>query len=162
MRPNCPADFTREIALPAPITGEVVRISEFADELIKYGFKGEGCLMLVSGNSIYAPVTGIITLCPTLGYEIALKASNGLKVNIKVGAHTHVLMGEKWLAKVKVGQKVEAGELLAQFNPLFLKQNDITTHCAVTITNSDKLKGIVLSSHRYCVANEDTLMHLYI
>ena len=137
MRPNCPADFTREIALPAPITGEVVRITEFADELI-------------------------ITLCPTLGYEIALKASNGLKVNIKVGAHTHVLMGEKWLAKVKVGQKVEAGELLAQFNPLFLKQNDITAHCAVTITNSDKLKGIVLSSHRYCVANEDTLMHLYI
>lgn len=101
----------------SPIAGKSVHLSESKDPVFKDGLMGEGCFIIPkSDGSIYAPITGEITMVFPTKHAYGIKSDEDLELLIHVGVNTVELNGTFFKSYVKKGDKVNAGDLIAEFN----------------------------------------------
>ncbi len=153
-----PEDAKHQLIIVAPVSGQRLALSDVGDPLIAARMWGDGCALTTSSSVVKAPLTGTVEWINPAGYELRLKAKNGLRLWIKLGIGTQHLMGERCFYQKRQNDKVSTGDVLFEINPGWLKQQGISPVCIVTIINAHKLKAIVVPSTRHCQATEDTLM----
>ena len=121
--------------LYAPVSGQLIPLEEVHDEVFKNKMMGEGIAIAPKVGELYAPVNGIVTVVFPTKHVIGIESVNGMKVIIHVGIDTVELNGSGFSPVVKVGQKVEAGNLLMNFKlHKMAEDHDMTT--MVVIENS--------------------------
>ncbi|EUJ17428.1 beta-glucoside-specific PTS transporter subunit IIABC [Listeria aquatica] len=133
----------REI-LVSPMEGEVITLAEVPDEAFASGALGKGTAIKPQAGKVFAPASGVATTVFPTGHAIGIKTDEGAEVLIHIGLNTVQLNGEHFTTHIKQGDRVEAGELLSEFDieKITAAGYDVTT--PVIITNSDKYLDILV------------------
>ncbi|MGT2923623.1 PTS transporter subunit IIBC [Streptococcus caviae] len=133
---------TEEVATVAD--GEVIAITEVHDPVFSQKMMGDGFAVEPENGNIYAPVSGLVTSVFPTKHALGLLTDQGLEVLIHVGLDTVALNGAPFSAKVKDGQRVEAGDLLLVADLEAIKSADRETTVIVAFTNTAELKAVSL------------------
>jgi PTS system beta-glucosides-specific IIC component len=153
---NSKENISSTIDIKQPIIGEVVPLSEVKDDVFSKKILGEGIAIDPTEGNLYAPCDGEVVMLFDTKHTLALRADNGAEVLFHIGIDTVQLNGKFFEPKVKVGDRVNTGDLLMNFDIKEIKSAGYDTVIPVIITNSDKYlvdKDLVSKDK-----NEDTIM----
>ena len=132
-----------KVVLGAPAAGAAIALDKVQDEVFSTGMMGQGFGLEPIGEKIVAPVAGEITMLAESKHAIGNLTKEGLEVLIHMGIDTVGLHGEPFELKVKTGDKVQAGQEIANMALENIRLAGLQTTIMVIITNSaDKLEGL--------------------
>ncbi|KYP19863.1 PTS transporter subunit IIBC [Streptococcus parauberis] len=134
--------LTEEIMTVAD--GQVIPITEVNDQVFAGKMMGDGFAVEPERGEIYAPVSGLITSVFPTKHAFGLLTDNGLEVLVHVGLDTVALNGVPFSAKIKEGQKVQAGDLLVVADLAAIKSADHETTIIVAFTNQADIESVEL------------------
>lgn len=97
----------------APMTGTAVAITEVPDPIFIEKILGDGIAIVPTEGKVVSPVDGTVSKVAETGHIYAVTSDNGVEVVIHVGLETVALNGKCFQIHVKEGDKVKAGDLLA-------------------------------------------------
>lgn len=125
-----------------PIDGQIIPLAEIGDGVFSEGILGNGCGLIPSGEAVYAPVSGVISVVAESKHAIGIEA-DGVEMLIHVGLETVSMNGKGFDVKVKLGDKVKAGQLLMTFSLAQMsKAEGVQSTSAVLVTNADELAAL--------------------
>lgn len=146
------------LELKAYVSGEVIPMSEVADEVFASGALGKGLAIVPENGELTAPCAGEITmLMDGSGHAVGMKAENGAELLIHVGLDTVTMNGEGFQVLVKEGQKVEAGELLLTFDRERILSKGLDTTCVLVNTNPDDFPSASYITGMHAVQKETVI-----
>lgn len=128
--------------LLAPVTGELVPLSEVPDEVFAQKMLGDGGAVKMTGGQIVSPADGTVTEVTDTLHAYGITTDSGLDVLVHVGVDTVSLKGEGFTALVKKGDRVSAGQPIANVDLDVLRQHDLPLYTPVIVTNMDAVKTI--------------------
>ena len=109
----------------SPMTGEAVGLGEVPDPVFSQKIVGDGMAVIPSEGKLLSPVDGEIISVADTKHAYGLRTAEGLELLIHVGLETVHLNGECFQVFVKPGDKVKAGDLLAEVDMAYLKERGI-------------------------------------
>lgn len=107
------------------MTGEAVGLGEVPDPVFSQKIVGDGVAVIPSEGKLLSPVDGEIISVADTKHAYGLRTAEGLELLIHVGLETVHLNGECFQVFVKPGDKVKAGDLLAEVDLAYLKERGI-------------------------------------
>ena len=118
----------------APLSGQVVALSDVKDPAFSSGSMGDGCAIIPEAGRVTAPFDGTVAALFSTKHAIGLQSQNGVEVLIHVGLDTVNDGGKEFTARVDVGDRVGKGQILIEFNMQALKEKgyDLTTPVIIT------------------------------
>jgi PTS system beta-glucosides-specific IIC component len=128
-------------AITAPVAGTVVPLAAVPDPVFSSGAMGKGMAVLPSEGKVYSPVSGTVTAQMPHAYGIT--ADNGMEVLIHIGIDTVKLEGTHFSPKVVKGQRVEDGQLLAEFDVEAILAAGYNPLVVMVVTNSADYNAVV-------------------
>ncbi|MCX7971031.1 MAG: PTS glucose transporter subunit IIA [Negativicutes bacterium] len=124
----------------APLTGEVVELTETEDPVFAEKMMGDGVAIMPQEGVVVAPFDGeVVTLFPT-GHAVGLKNKDGVELLIHVGIDTVHLEGKGFVKKVEQGDKVRCGQALIEADLETIKAAGKKVVTPVIVTNGDAFK----------------------
>ncbi len=121
------------IVVTAPLSGKVISITEVPDPVFSGKMMGDGAAILPEDGKIYAPIDGTLTTIAPTQHAFGYTGENGQEVLVHVGLETVGLNGEGFTVHKKAGDKVKAGDLVAEVDLEFLKNKGLNTVTPVVI-----------------------------
>lgn len=109
----------------SPMTGEAVGLGEVPDPVFSQKIVGDGMAVIPSEGKLLSPVDGEIISVADTKHAYGLRTAEGMELLIHVGLETVHLNGECFQVFVKPGDKVKAGDLLAEVDLAYLKERGI-------------------------------------
>lgn len=149
--------LVNKVILSAPLTGEVVSLSEVPDEVFASGALGEGIAIIPTEGKVVAPCDGIVSAVMDTRHAIGLTSKNGMELLIHVGLNTVELNGKFYEYKVASGASVKKGDVLIEFDMEGIKEAGYQLHTPVLVTNSDQYVSIKTTAGSSVKAGEDLL-----
>ena len=140
--------------IKSPMKGTVIPLSEVPDAVFSSEMLGKGFGVEPSEGKAYAPVDGEVTTVFDTKHAIGLMSKHGVELLIHIGMDTVKLNGKGFDVKVKTGDQVKAGDLLAEFDMDLIKGEGYPVTTAVVVTNTDDCEEI--SEVRTGAATKDT------
>ena len=131
-----------EKVIKSPMNGTVIPLSEVSDAVFSSEMLGKGFGVEPSEGKAYAPVDGEVTTVFDTKHALGLMSKNGVELLIHIGMDTVKLNGRGFDVKVKAGDQVKAGDLLAEFDMDLIKSEGYPVTTAVVITNTDDCEAI--------------------
>ena len=131
-----------EKVIKSPMNGTVIPLSEVPDAVFSFEMLGKGFGVEPSEGKAYAPVDGEVTTVFDTKHALGLMSKNGVELLIHIGMDTVKLNGRGFDVKVKAGDQVKAGDLLAEFDMDLIKSEGYPVTTAVVITNTDDCEAI--------------------
>ncbi|KKB74056.1 MULTISPECIES: beta-glucoside-specific PTS transporter subunit IIABC [Bacillus] len=128
----------------APFSGRVIPLSKVPDEVFSSGAMGQGLAIEPSDNKLYAPFDGTVVMVAPTKHAIGLRSASGVEVLVHIGLDTVTLDGKPFALKIKEGDKVKKGEVLAEFDKEFIERKGLKTITPVIITNSHAYQEILI------------------
>ncbi len=125
--------------------GEVKAISAVNDPVFSQKMMGDGFGVEPKNGIVYAPVSGTVTSVFPTKHALGLLTDNGLEVLVHMGIDTVDLKGVPFTVNVKDGDKVSAGDVIAQMDLAAIKAADKQTTIIVAFTNADEIKSVTLT-----------------
>ncbi len=98
-----------------PVSGQAIKLEDVNDQVFSSKLMGNGAAIVPSDTTIYAPVSGTITVAYETKHAYGIKSDNGAGILIHLGIDTVNLKGQYFDSKVSQGQHVTAGEALGSF-----------------------------------------------
>lgn len=135
-----------EFVLVSPIDGEIADISKVPDAVFAEKTLGDGFAVIPSGNEVYAPADGEITVLFPTKHAFAITAEEGPEILVHIGIDTVNLNGEGFTAHVKQGDKVKKGDLILTLDADLIKGKGKSIITPVVITNMNMVKSIKIES----------------
>lgn len=129
----------------SPMTGEALGLGEVPDPVFSQKIIGDGMAVIPSEGKLLSPVDGEIVSLADTKHAFGLRTAEGLELLIHVGLETVHLNGECFQVFVKPGDKVKAGDLLAEVDLAYLKEHEINPITPVLVCgglNGQQLSGI--------------------
>lgn len=147
------------LRLLAPLSGQVWPLERIPDPVFAQKLVGDGLSIDPTDATLRAPCAGEVMHLHAAAHALTLKAAGGVEVLMHIGIDTVALKGAGFTPRVKVGDKVEAGAPLIDFD-----LDQIATHAKslltqVLITNGDLVRSMERASGRV-KAGVDTLLTL--
>lgn len=127
----------------APLTGKAVSLSEVPDPVFAEKVIGDGIAIIPEDGKIVSPVDGEISSIAETGHAYGFTADNGLEVLVHVGLETVSLKGECFKVYAKAGDKVKAGDLIAEVDLNLLKEKGLNFISPVLICSDLEEKEIL-------------------
>ena len=124
-------------AVFAPLSGEVVPLSEVKDETFASGVLGSGCAIDPSENAVYAPADAVMTTVFPTGHAYGLQTKGGVDLLIHVGIDTVQLDGKHFKALVKDGDPVRKGQKLGEFDADAIRKEGYSVVTMVIATDTE-------------------------
>lgn len=132
----------RDVTIDSPLKGQIVPLSEVSDQVFASEAMGKGIAVLPTEGRVVAPVGGTITTLFKTKHAIGLSSDEGVDILIHVGIDTVQLDGEHFTAHIKQGDRVNAGDLLVEFNIEKIKEAGYELVTPVIITNHSNFAGL--------------------
>ena len=122
-----------------PIDGKVIPLEQLPDETFASAILGPGCGVEPTGDTVYAPFDGTVTLVPESLHAVGMMSDDGIELLIHVGMDTVEMQGKGCTALVKEEQKVKAGTALLKVDLDAIRAANHPTTTAVIVPNADDL-----------------------
>ena len=142
-----------QLKLLAPLAGKLVPIEESPDPVFAQKMVGDGVAIDPTGSTVVAPCAGTISQVMDSMHAVAVKADNGVEILIHVGIDTVMLKGEGFDCKVSMGDKVEAGQVLIEFDAELVGSKAPSLQTAVLVTTGESVTPATAGTQ--LVAGED-------
>jgi glucose-specific phosphotransferase system IIA component len=113
----------RNYKLMAPVTGQIIDLSEVKDELFSKRMMGDGVAVEPTGDVVVAPASGVLTMIFPTNHAFGLKLRNGVEVLVHIGLDTVNLQGVGFERLTTLNRKVKAGEPIIRFNRKILQEH---------------------------------------
>jgi len=151
--------MSSELLLRAPLSGVVYPLERVPDPVFAQKLMGEGLSIDPADATLYAPCAGEVLQLHAASHALTLRAADGVEVMLHIGLDTVALKGVGFTPRVKVGDKVEAGAPLIDFD-----LDQIATHAKSLLTEIIILNGdaarVVERASGYVKAGTDTVLKL--
>lgn len=122
-----------------------MELSQAEDGVFSEGMLGQGAAILPSEGKVYAPFDGEINMVFDTKHALGLTSQEGIELLIHIGIDTVQLNGKYYHIHVKDGDKIKAGQLLAEFDMEGIEAEGYRIITPVIITNSDNYSSIVVT-----------------
>jgi PTS system beta-glucosides-specific IIC component len=148
-----PSPYRKETVL-SPLNGNVISLREMKDEAFSSLAMGKGVAIVPNEGKVYSPVAGKIAMVIRTGHAYSIVAENGAELLIHVGVDTVKLKGKYFNPKVKEGDIVKAGDLIAEFDleEIIAEGYEITT--PVIVSNTSDFLDVVVTKEDDVVKGE--------
>lgn len=133
------------IQILAPINGKVIPLEQVPDPVFAEKIIGDGVAIQPSDGKIYSPVDGEITTVADTLHAYGFRTEDGIELLIHFGLETVALKGECFKAHVKAGDKVKAGQLIAEADMNYLKKRQINPVTPILVCGGND--GMELQGH---------------
>ena len=127
----------------SPVSGEVVNLSDVADETFSSKILGDGIAVKPSEGKIYAPFDGTVTALFPTKHAIGLKSEDGKELLIHIGINTVKLDGRYFEAYVKEKDIVHEGDLLITFDLDKISAEGYDTTTSILVTNYNEFGEVM-------------------
>lgn len=127
----------------SPLTGEVIKLEDISDEV--FSVMGKGIAILPTEGRVVSPINGEVMLVFPTKHAIGLKADNGAEILIHIGIDTVTLNGEPFEVHVEVGQRVNVGDVLVEFDIEKIKEAGCETVTPIIVTNAQEFTNIIIT-----------------
>lgn len=149
----------KELDLYAPITGDLIDITEVKDQVFSQKILGDGIAIEPKEGVLYAPFDcEVVQLFHTL-HAIGLKAKD-VEILVHIGMDTVELNGEGFKGFVNEGDHVKKGQKLIEFDIDYIKSQGKEATTPIVITNMDAVKSLNKSEAKDIVANQDIALKI--
>ena len=145
--------------LLAPLSGLMVPLSSVPDPVFAGKLAGDGIAIDPTSSTLLAPVAGKVTQLHRAHHAIAITTEAGLEVLLHIGLDTVALKGEGFTAKVALGDQVEAGQPLIEFDPVLVGRKATSLLSMMVISNGERI-GALRAATGLVVAGRDVGLHL--
>ena len=135
-----------ELILLAPVSGVLCPLERVPDPVFSQKLAGDGISIDPTDNILRAPCPGEIVQQHAAGHAVTLKAAGDVEVLMHVGIDTVTLKGQGFTSRVKVGDKVETGAPLIEFDLDYVATNAKSLLTEVIISNGERVSGTVYGS----------------
>lgn len=126
----------------APLTGKAVPLSEVPDSVFSEKVLGDGVAIIPADSKIVSPVDGEISTVAETSHAYGFTSEDGQEVLVHVGLETVSLNGECFKVYGKAGDKVKAGDLVAEVDLEYLKEKEINPITPVLICSDTEGKEL--------------------
>ncbi|SMC21176.1 phosphocarrier protein FPr [Andreprevotia lacus DSM 23236] len=127
------------IELLAPLSGVVVPLDQVPDPVFAQKMVGDGLAIDPISNQLLAPAAGTISQLHSASHAVTVKTDDGIEVLLHIGLDTVMLKGEGFKALVRVGDRVEAGQVLIEFDATYVAKHARSLLTEIIITNGDRV-----------------------
>lgn len=117
----------------APADGKIVPIEEVPDKVFSEKILGDGVAIIPENGRIVSPVNGTVSSVADSKHAYNIESDDGLQIMVHIGLETVALKGEGFTQKVKSGDKVRAGDVLAEVDLQLLKKKGINPITSVIL-----------------------------
>ncbi|MEK3943748.1 PTS system trehalose-specific EIIBC component [Paenibacillus sp. FSL H3-0310] len=104
------------LELVSPLSGTAVSLEQVPDPAFAEKQMGEGIAIEPSEGKVYAPFDATVVHVIKSKHALILEHASGVQVLIHVGINTVALKGSGFTSLKNIGDKVQAGELLLEFD----------------------------------------------
>lgn len=108
-----PAELISSETFIAPMTGRLIALEDVADQGFASKSMGDG--------TVIAPYSGTVAVAFPTGHAYGLACDNGREVLIHIGMDTVELGGKGFTTRVKQGDRVRQGDVLAEVDLAYIK-----------------------------------------
>lgn len=140
-----------------PLAGQAVALSDVNDPVFSSGAMGKGIAIKPSGNTVYAPADGKISVAFETGHAYGIETAQGAEVLIHIGIDTVSMAGDGFDAKVKTGQAIKAGDVLATFDPAKIAAAGLDDTTMIIVTNTDSYAQVTSLADGQVAVGQDLI-----
>lgn len=135
------------LKIAAPVSGKVLSVSDVKDEVFSSGVLGRGVGIIPEEGKVYAPFDCMVEMVSDTKHAIGLLSDEGIMTLIHMGINTVNLDGKGFSVRVKKGERIKKGDLIAEFEKDFLIKEgyDPTVIFIVTELGEDQSVEIISS-----------------
>ena len=127
----------------SPMAGEVVPLKEINDITFAGEHMGKGIAIRPTSGRVVSPITGVVQTVYRTKHAIGLVTDDGVEMLIHIGQDTVQLKGQHFNAHVKDGDRVNAGDLIMEFDLQAIKDAGYETVTPIIITNTSNYLDVV-------------------
>lgn len=136
-QPAASAKSEGETEVLSPLRGQVVALSEVNDDVFSGGLLGEGLAIRPEEGVLRAPFSGTVMMFLPSCHAVGLQSDSGVELLIHIGIDTVNLNGQHFSSSLKVGDRVEAGQVLIRFDIPAIEQAGYDLITPVIVVNGD-------------------------
>lgn len=108
--------FGKKEKIVSPVDGMYIPLNEVNDPVFSQGIIGDGVAVIPSGEEIFSPVDGVISMIADQKHGIGITMKDGTELIIHMGIDTVELKGEPFTIYKNLNDKVKQGEVLAHMD----------------------------------------------
>ena len=143
----------------APLSGRAVPLEQVPDDVFSRKILGDGVAVIPSDGRIVAPVDGEVASVSETRHAYGFTSDDGLEILVHVGLESVTLRGEGFVSHVQAGDRVRAGDLVAEFDLGLLESRGLPTVTPIVICEGAEELPISAASGDV-TAGKDTLITL--
>ncbi|HEM6191162.1 TPA: PTS glucose transporter subunit IIA [Streptococcus suis] len=131
--------------IASPLIGKVVKLEDVPDAVFASGAMGKGIAIDPLDGILVSPAKAEVTLVFPTKHAIGLRTENGAELLIHIGMDTVSLAGKGFESFVQVGDVVEAGQKLLEFDLHQIKAADLPVITPIIVTNTADYEDILVT-----------------
>lgn len=118
-------NVANETIILSPVTGKAVALEQVPDPVFSQKIIGDGMAVIPQDGRIVSPVTGEVASVADTLHAFGFRTDDGVELLVHVGLETVALKGECFQVHVKAGDRIQAGDLVAEVDLAFLAEKQI-------------------------------------
>jgi len=130
------------MTLLAPMSGSVLALDQVTDATFASGVLGDGVAIIPVDCRVVAPFAGEVASLFETKHAIGLLSDSGVEMLIHVGIDTVKLEGKPFTAHVSIGDRVQPGDLLLEFDRAAILDAGFDLATPIIISNSENFAGV--------------------
>ena len=152
------AAATEAYDLLAPLSGAVKPIEQMPDPVFSSKCMGDGVMIEPSGTCVVAPADATVSVTmPASNHAVGLTLANGMELLIHVGIDTVDMKGDGFTCHVSQGDRVKAGDVLLEFDPVKIAAAGHPAATALVVSAMGNAKDLQLMTGQDAVAGETAI-----
>ena len=129
------------LVVTAPVAGQIVPLAQVPDKVFSSGAMGPGLAVLPTDGRACAPVGG--TLATVMPHAFGIRTDDGVELLVHIGLDTVELGGAHFTPAATQGQRVEAGDLLCEFDLAAIEAAGFRTTTIMIVTDPGPYQAVV-------------------
>src|SRR3982750_4779406 len=145
-----------QLKILAPLSGQVWPIERVPDPVFAQKMVGDGLSIDPTDAVLLAACDGEVVALHAAGHAVTLRTPAGIEILMHIGIDTVSLKGEGFRPRVRVGDKVQAGDPLIEYDLDFVATHAKSLLTQIVVANTERVTAWERASG-FVSAGKDTL-----